>query len=321
MHGERAAITGRDEAGRQRAAAEGAAKEAQRQADDAGQRADELAKLELDAWRKADAAKASGDTALAAEATESAQGLAVLKINARLEEQAARDALGKHRALAARHADEEQRLDAEVLGAKRHAKQLEDVFDAQEDQAKEYRRAAAELTEAERLEAALPDLEARGVPGVDRIRTAAAEHRRLAAEAAERGNAYDKPVATVPDPPVSTTDPAPSPEPNRPVTLPPPVHDDLRDFSDDVGSPATSAMDGEPTELAAACDARRRAANARSSRRRRGGDGGDRDAGDRRLGSERLRRTAARPRRRLGESDSATTPPGRRRAQLGPDRG
>ena len=98
LHGERAAITGRDEAGRQRAAAEGAAKEAQRQADDAGQRADELAKLELDAWRKADAAKASGDTALAAEATESAQGLAVLKINARLEEQAAQDALGKHRA-------------------------------------------------------------------------------------------------------------------------------------------------------------------------------------------------------------------------------
>jgi hypothetical protein len=46
-------------------------------------------------------------------------------------------------------------------------------------------------------------------------------------------------------------DPAPSPQPTRPVTLPPPVHDDLRDFSDDVGSPAASAIHGEPTDLAA----------------------------------------------------------------------
>ena len=53
------------------------------------------------------------------------------------------------------------------------------------------------------------------------------------------------------DPPVSTTDPAPSPERNRPVTLPPPFHDDLHDFSDDVGSPAASAIDGEPTDLTA----------------------------------------------------------------------
>ncbi len=257
LHGERAAITRRDEAGREHAAAEGAAREAERQADDARDRGNEFAKFEQESWRKADAAKAAGDTALAQEATESAQGLAVMKINARLEEETAREALAKHRATAARHADEEQRFEAEVVGTKRRAKELEDVFDTQEEQAKEYRVAAAELREAERLEEALPDLEARGVPGVERIRTAAAEHRRLAAEAAERGNAFDKPVATVPDPPVSTIDSAPpSPEPTRPVTLPPPVHDDLRDFSDEVGSdtPATSAADVDAVDSASAAE-------------------------------------------------------------------
>jgi hypothetical protein len=107
-----------------------------------------------------------------------------MKINARLEEEAAREALTKHRAAAAQHAGDEQRLETDVTGVKRRAKELEDVFDAQEDQAKEYRTAAVELREAERLEVALADLETRGVPGVERIRTAAAEHRRLAAEAA-----------------------------------------------------------------------------------------------------------------------------------------
>ena len=231
LHGERAAITRRDEAGRERAAAEGAAREAERQADDARDRGNEFAKFEQESWRKADAAKAAGDTALAQEATESAQGLAVMKINARLEEETAREALAKHRATAARHADEEQRFEAEVVGTKRRAKELEDVFDTQEEQAKEYRVAAAELREAERLEEALPDLEARGVPGVERIRTAAAEHRRLAAEAAERGNAFDKPVTG----PTLRCRRSTAAEPGAhpPVTLPPPVHDDLRDFSDD----------------------------------------------------------------------------------------
>jgi hypothetical protein len=245
--GERAAITKRDEAGRQRAAAEGAAKEAERQADDALQRGNAMARFEQDAWSKADAAKAAGDTGLAQEATESAQGLAVMKINARLEEEAAREALTRHRATAARHADEEQRFDADVIGAKRHAKQVEDVFDAQEEQATEYRTAAAALREAERLEAALPDLEARGVSGVERIRNAAAEQRRLAAEASERGNAYDKPVATVPSEAPTTDSTPPSPGPDRPVTKPPLIHDDLRDFSDDSVSADFEAITGDAT--------------------------------------------------------------------------
>ena len=245
--GERAAITKRDEAGRQRAAAEGAATEAERQADDALQRGDAMARFEQEARSKADAAKAAGDTALAQEATESAQGLAVMKINARLEEEAAREALTRHRATAARHADEEQRFDADVIGAKRHAKKVEDVFDAQEEQAKEYRTAAEALGGAERLEAALPDLEARGVPGVERIRTAAAEQRRLAAEAAERGDAYDRPVATVSSEAPTTDSAPPSPGPDRPVTKPPPVHDDLRDFSDEPVSTDFQAFTPEAT--------------------------------------------------------------------------
>ena len=108
------------------------------------------------------------------------------------------------------------------------------------------------FSEAERLETALADLEARGVPGVERIRTAAAEHRRLAAEAAERGNAYDRPLTAVSDAPSVPTGVDPTePEPHRPVTKPPPIHDDLRDFSDDIGAGAAGPPTVESEPVAA----------------------------------------------------------------------
>jgi len=64
----------------------------------------------------------------------------------------------------------------------------ERVFGEQEDQVSNARAAAAELAEAERLEAALPDLEARGVEGLERVRSAIAEHRAAAEALVEQGN-------------------------------------------------------------------------------------------------------------------------------------
>jgi hypothetical protein len=249
LHGERAAAGKRDEAGRGRAAAEGAASEAGRQADVAEQRANELSRAETEAWQKAAAAKQAGNATLAAEATEQANALHVMLITARLEGESAREAEAANRAAAAGHAEQEQRFDDDSRAVRRRAKELEDVFDAQEDQAREYRTAAAELREAERLEAALPDLESRGVAGVERIREAAAEHRRLATEAAERGNAYDQPPALQPDPATPTAPSAPA-EPTGPVTKPPPFHDDLRDYSelDDAGDPLDDTAFVDPSE-------------------------------------------------------------------------
>ncbi|MDO8362249.1 MAG: hypothetical protein Q7V88_05085, partial [Actinomycetota bacterium] len=66
--------------------------------------------------------------------------------------------------------------------------ELEHVFEEQEDQVSSARQAAAELAEAERLEAALPDLEARGVEGLDRVRAAIAGHRATAEALVEHGN-------------------------------------------------------------------------------------------------------------------------------------
>ena len=57
---------------------------------------------------------------------------------------------------------------------------MQSVLEGQEAEARLARSAAAELSEAERLEAALPDLEARGVEGTERIRDAIAEHRATA---------------------------------------------------------------------------------------------------------------------------------------------
>lgn len=85
LEGERAASTKVAAAARERAAAEGAASEADRQASDANERTNALAKAELESWNKATAAREAGDRAGAAEATESAQGLHVRVISAKLE--------------------------------------------------------------------------------------------------------------------------------------------------------------------------------------------------------------------------------------------
>ncbi|WP_162941513.1 hypothetical protein [Desertimonas flava] len=193
----RAATAKASAADRDRVAAEATATQANRQAQEADTRANEFRHKELEAWKQADAAKATGDTALAAEATEMAQGLAVRATAARLEAEDARAAAATATATATRLAGEKEAFDAERTAAQTRAKEYEDILDQQEQQAAEYRTAAAELREAKRLEAELPDLEARSVPGVERVRQAAAEHRRLAQEAAERGNAYDAPTPPV----------------------------------------------------------------------------------------------------------------------------
>ena len=100
------------------------------------------------------------------------------------------------------------------------------MFDAQELQAGDYRQATAALREAERLEAAIPDLEARGVEGVERVRAAAAEQRRLAAEATARGYAYD----TQPTTPAAT-----------PADQSAPAESDVSDVSDAGAAAATDA--------------------------------------------------------------------------------
>jgi len=64
------------------------------------------------------------------------------------------------------------------VGEEQHADMA--VLEAQEAEAGFARSAAAELAEAERLEAALPDLEARGVEGTELVRAAIAEHREQA---------------------------------------------------------------------------------------------------------------------------------------------
>ncbi len=62
------------------------------------------------------------------------------------------------------------------------------VYGEQTDEAMDARSAAAELAEAERLEQALPDLEARGVAGLERVRAAIVEHRAAAETFIEQGN-------------------------------------------------------------------------------------------------------------------------------------
>ena len=91
-------------------------------------------------------------------------------ISAKLETEQAREAATVARTAAAGHAEKQQQYESEQTEVRRGAKHYQDVIDAQEDQAAQYRTAASELREAQRLEAEIPDPEARGVPGVERVR-------------------------------------------------------------------------------------------------------------------------------------------------------
>ena len=70
----------------------------------------------------------------------------------------------------------EQR-DADIAQVHARSERQERAFDEQEDQARVYRQAADEMREAERLDEAYTDLEARGVADADRVKEAAAAHR------------------------------------------------------------------------------------------------------------------------------------------------
>lgn len=136
---------------------------------------------------------------------------------------------------------------------------FEEVLNEQQAQVANAREAAKELAEAERLEAALPDMEARGVEGLDRIRTAIAEHRAKAENFVEQGKLrettgivvteHDKtdpevaeptvdpevPAPILTDPDDSVTD-DPAPDEGSPVPTEPTVSE-----SDDPSSPASSS--------------------------------------------------------------------------------
>lgn len=180
-----AGLGGDDATTRSRVAAKAAAEEAARQVELATGGREILRStrdLEVEA---AAAARDRGDYAKALEHDEAA-AIAAAKLRIaehRLEH--AEKAMWQQRA----EVDRWTPVDDEVI---RHVdreierQRLEDEFDVQEVKAIDYRNAAGELAEAERLEAALPDLEARQVAGVERVRAAAAEHRRLATEAVDR---------------------------------------------------------------------------------------------------------------------------------------
>jgi hypothetical protein len=163
----RAGISGRggdDAATRNRLAAQAGADEAARQVEMAtGAREMHRSTRDLEVEAAA-AARADGKFAAALEHDEAAQ-IAGAKL--RIAEHQLQEAT---RAMWAQREEVDRwtPIDDEVL---RHAdreierQRLEDVFDTQERRAVDYRNAAADLREAERLEAALPDLEARRVAG------------------------------------------------------------------------------------------------------------------------------------------------------------
>ncbi|MEZ5270687.1 MAG: hypothetical protein R2694_00055 [Ilumatobacteraceae bacterium] len=141
--------------------------------------------------RKAAEADAAGNTTDAAELREDAQ-----RAMHRAEESAAwavDDAAAQQAALA-RKADVDRQLDDLGTTSAGHFDQMDAEelrFDEMEDAALVMRTAAAQLAEAERLDAAAADLEARGVAGGDRVRDAAAQARADAADTVDQAQQLD----------------------------------------------------------------------------------------------------------------------------------
>lgn len=144
---------------------------------------------ELD--RKAAEADAAGNITDAAEFREDAQ-----RAMHRAEESAAwaADDAAAQQAALARKADVDRQLDDLGTSSAGHFDQMDAEelrFDQMEDAALVMRTAAAQLAEAERLDAAAADLEARGVAGADRVRDAAAQARADAADTVGQAQQLD----------------------------------------------------------------------------------------------------------------------------------
>lgn len=161
---------------------------AERQA--AAARAEAISVTETAAAKRAEAIEAAekGDVAEAAAANADADNVeAIALVHSRSAESAQREFDDADQRVTA-ETEELDRLTVASQEVNNEFSRLETVLDAQESQVFYAREAAKELAEVERLEAALPDMEARGVAGLDRVRAAIAEHRATAETYVEKGN-------------------------------------------------------------------------------------------------------------------------------------
>ena len=229
----------RDTAARAKAAADASAAEADRQvaartAALDGIRA-EQARVAAEATQKRDAGDVTG-------AEELAERFGQLLADERMAGEqlaAAQAAAGTSRAAATKAAEDLASGEAGVAAAGQRRDQLEDVFDRQEDQARVYRQAAAEMAEAERLDAAYTDLASRNVPDAERVKEAAAQHRAKAEELRTQAEAFDAPLPSPDERPLPSD-----------VRLPPPIFDEERkgpfganESSGEVDGTAVAAVD------------------------------------------------------------------------------
>jgi hypothetical protein len=186
------AVTKRDAATLEREAAKARMEAAERQVGEKQEVLDRVRAEQQDVAARATQLRDSGDLAGAEELAERWYRLRADERIAGQEIAGAQAALDKGRLDFVHRAQEVREHESAAGAAFRQYRKVEDVFDEQEDQARTYRQAATELREAERLEAAYADLQARGVPGAERVKEAAAQHRAQAEGLAGRARAYDE---------------------------------------------------------------------------------------------------------------------------------
>ena len=170
---------------------------AERQAAAASAEAMEMAEAAANKRAEAADARAGGEIAAAAAIDADAANFEAM---AALHAGAADNAREVLDAAEGRLAEETAAVDRLTVASdevNQEASRLETVLDEQEGQVFYAEKAAAELAEAERLEAALPDLEARGVEGTERIEAAIAEHRAQAEALVQKGHLRDTTGITV----------------------------------------------------------------------------------------------------------------------------
>ena len=170
---------------------------AERQAAAASAEAMEMAEAAANKRAEAADARAGGEIAAAAAIDADAANFEAM---AALHAGAADNAREVLDAAEGRLAEETAAVDRLTVASdevNQEASRLETVLDEQEGQVFYAEKAAAELAEAERLEAALPDLQARGVEGTERIEAAIAEHRAQAEALVQKGHLRDTTGITV----------------------------------------------------------------------------------------------------------------------------
>lgn len=207
----------RDAVAREHAAADARALDADRQVAEKQGVARELKNQRQQAERDATVARNTGDTAMA---EERAEDWARLNIEARVADQqavGAQSAAADARVQAANAKARLEQRDADIATVHARSERQERAFDEQEDQARVYRQAADEMREAERLDEAYTDLEARGVADADRVKEAAAAHRARAEELRTTAEEFD---AVDPIDPIGSV-PSPMVEPAQPTLAPP----------------------------------------------------------------------------------------------------